>query len=150
MLAPNPTPETNPPAPKPAEKKRRTITLTNRAPISIVEMDWPIIAESKCGEDAPDGAPLIEWEITFRYRLHRHGSAIVYAGYSYSNELDETYQKARVGRVLNMMHTDEDLWKAILETGEELRERIGIENLRKHVRGVVDRLFAELPAHGFL
>ena len=62
--------------------KTRTITLTNRAPVTIREADWPTIAY---GIDSPgsywNGTPTPGDEVdtyTLRVRQHADGRAIVY------------------------------------------------------------------------
>jgi hypothetical protein len=65
--------------------KTRTITLTGRAPVKIVEVDWPLIAEaagdSYCGDmsryrQAKDCGELDTYSI--KVRQHADGRAIVY------------------------------------------------------------------------
>lgn len=69
--------------------KRRTITLTNRRPVTIIEADWPIIAEAS-GNDwnsedygglylqARDRGEITVWWL--KVRQHKDGRAIVYGG----------------------------------------------------------------------
>jgi hypothetical protein len=141
------------PEKKPVELKHRTITLTNRAPIDIVEDEWPVVADGTDGYEHPGGADLESWRMNIRVRRetkvfdeleygHRY---IIHAGYEYymDNRLD-LCQKVRVGRVLNHPDTANDVWNAILGVGEELRSRIEIESLRAKVTGIVDRCFAKL------
>jgi len=55
----------------------RTITLTHRAPVSITDENWPLIAE---GRYARDDMPELEYDThTVRVRQHADGRAIVYA-----------------------------------------------------------------------
>jgi hypothetical protein len=132
--------------------KHRTITLTNRAPIRIIEDQWPVIAEGKCGYDIT-GAPY-GWEISIRVRREdkfttmepRH---IIHAHYTSfdDNERDEDNQTVRVGHLLDGREALANLWKHILEVGDELRERIANEHMRKHVVHAVDGCFAKLPPH---
>jgi len=133
------------PATAVVEKKRRTITLTNRSPISIIEADWPIIAQGMCGEEAPDGSPYESWEIAIRVRLSRQGRTVIHANYSFSCECTEQYHKARVGRLLAIGVSDDKVCKTILEVGDELRERINPEGIRKYVTYALDACFAQMP-----
>jgi hypothetical protein len=134
------------------QPKHRTITLTNRAPVSIVESDWPVIAEGGCGEDWC--GPEMGWEIQVKVRRHinacdwqkRHDSLtsyIIHARYAYTNDGDQD-QTVRVGRVLTGREAFSNLWKHISETGDELRARIANEHLRKHVVYAIDNCFANL------
>lgn len=72
---------------------KRTITLTNRAPVTIEEAAWPVIAQAS--DDWHDGQVecqanrRIKWAV--RVRQHADGRAIVYATYSY----DSSWQGAR-------------------------------------------------------
>lgn len=160
MLAPPEKPKPVPGPEKPApERKRRIITLTNRAPIRIIEEDWPVIAQgvqtdNLIGSEAPYG-----WEIAIRVRMQNmqqpdkkgnrySGRHIVHANYSSHAEDDEDdyvlNQYVRVGRLLTWDDAANNLWKHIHEVGEELRERINNEKLRRYVTNAVDRCFASL------
>lgn len=65
--------------------KRRTITLTNHAPVTIDEASWPTIAKATDrqhdGQVERQANCVSEWSI--RVRQHEDGRAIVYAAYSY-------------------------------------------------------------------
>lgn len=60
----------------PVEKKKRTITLTNRAPVRIVEDDWPIIAMDTGYTGRVEAQANEEWAL--RVRQHADGRSIVY------------------------------------------------------------------------
>jgi hypothetical protein len=128
--------------PGPPERKKRTITLTNRRPIQIFEDEWPVIAEGACGKEWMPGQ---DWSIRVRVRRSRF-RYIIYAKYEYNNENSEDWQTVRVGRYLDTSQSDDALCKHLLEVGEELRARMACENLRKHVIYAVDGCFANLPA----
>jgi hypothetical protein len=138
----------NAPVPVSATAKRRTITLTNRAPIQIVEDDWPVVAQGACSWDYPSD-PGLGWKIEMRIRVHRlhNWRVIIHANYEYAwdYEDDERNQTIRVGRLLKI-DTPQKIWKHILEIGEELRERISDDSSRKYVTPVLDQCFANLPA----
>jgi len=155
MLAPNEAGREPAPEPKPVEPKLRTITLTNRAPIQIVEDEWPEVAHGRCGYDHP--GDIFQWNISIRVRRENHkkhgshiyggGRVIIHAKYSYwdENHQDDS-QTVRVGRLLTADESARDLWKHILGVGDELRERIANEHWRKQVIHAVDACFANLPA----
>jgi len=65
---------------------RRTITLTDSAPVTIVDDEWPIIASATeydpyGDEDEYDTAGPSPTEWWMKIRQHKDGRAIVYAGY---------------------------------------------------------------------
>ena len=133
----------------PAAQKRRTITLTHRAPISIVEDDWPIAAQGTCGEEHVTG-PDEGWSISIRVRWEKKGQrrCVIHARYHSNMGDDERHwQTARVGHLLDAHHAARDLWKEIFAVGEELRARIGHEGIRKYVTYAVDNCFADLKPH---
>lgn len=62
--------------------KARTITLTDRPPVTIREDQWPIIATGDWG-DSPNGIrSQSNREATIRVREHEDGRRIVYGVYS--------------------------------------------------------------------
>lgn len=58
------------------ERKRRVITLTGRAPIRIIEDDWPVIARSHDYEGEHSFQSFRHWWLTVR--RHDDGRMIVY------------------------------------------------------------------------
>jgi hypothetical protein len=156
------------PAPQPV--KHRTITLTNNAPIRIIEDEWPVLCEAATGTE--DGPPW-GWDMRFHVRKHKPRKAdmgvnliddrgyIIYATFRTFDETNEDSQDlnqtVRVGRRFSakqayiIQHADgtytDKLCKQMSEVANELRERILNEKLRKYVTVVLDRCFADLPAH---
>lgn len=173
-----------PKTPKEPEKpivKRRTVSITNCAPITIIEDEWPVIAESGWGDDNSD-APW-GWHINMKVRKPKVPEGkrlseydicnIIHAVYSMHDETTDdlgasaTNQVVRVGRLLTggkcclvnsysepiHPHKNEamgDLWKHIRAVGEELRERILLEDNKKYVTLVVDRVLGGLTPRDVL
>jgi len=131
-----------PPAAAPA-KKSRTISLTGRAPISIVEDDWPLIAEGWSGWDDSNGAPF-SFNVRFKVRQGKHAQMIVYGVFDYWEEdSPSSSQAVRVGRHVTVIH-DHDLWTHMRETAQEMRDRVLNEKLKKHVTLALDNCFEKL------
>jgi hypothetical protein len=83
---------------------KRTITLTDRSPISIEEKDWPVIAEANAKEH--DGQVECQANRTskwfLRVRQHADTRTIVYGGYDYDTcWQSERSLSARRGVFLN-------------------------------------------------
>jgi hypothetical protein len=137
----NMTDDTSPSA-RERKEKYRTITLTNRAPVRIVEDDWPIIAEGHCGSETK------ERNIEVRVRHHCDGRAITYANfsYSYSNGGPPPFNGlSRIrGRIGHLSGADEDLAAGLRIVGDQLRERVD-RDMHKLVAGAIDQCFAHLP-----
>ena len=147
MMSDNGTVLSTPPAK--VESKTRIITLTHRAPIRIVEDEWPVIAQGGCGFENEYG---YGWSITIRVRSCNKpdnffgpdpdfGKVIIHANYDSSGPHEEEDQSVRVGRVLA---AHEDLSKHILAVADELKLRIENERHRKLAIHAIDRCFAEL------
>jgi len=128
----------------PEPKKMRTITLTNRAPIQVDEAEWPVIAQGTCGWEHPGFCA--GWNIEFRVRCRsRWRRFIIHANYAcWEEDHEDNDQKVRVGRIITSLEAQNDLWKHMLEVGEELRSRIAAEHLKQHVVYALDECFANL------
>jgi hypothetical protein len=120
--------------------KRRTITLTDRRPVSIVESEWPVIAKATGDsyasadysrhQQALGRGELDEYAI--RVRQHADGRAIVYAVFSAASAWTGS-QDAKGGELLP---TGADLAAAIRRVGEDC----GIPD------AVIRECIADLPA----
>jgi hypothetical protein len=130
-----------PPAAAPVEKLR-TITLTGRAPIQIKESEWPIIAEGWSGWDDSSGAPY-SFDVKFKVRQGKHSRMIIYGTWGYWEDNPANSQNIRVGRHATVTE-DHELWKHLREVGEEMRERVLYEKLKKHVTLALDSCFEKL------
>lgn len=125
------------------EPKRRTITLTDRAPVRITEGDWPSIA---CGsyEDFDNEYRFQAnrtTDISIRVRQHADGRAIVYAVYDYSTAFQ--HEHGATHRTGVLLESGADLVAAIREVGEQLYERA--ESNQSAIRDCVNECIAQLP-----
>jgi hypothetical protein len=133
----------------PAVRKSRIITLTNCAPIRIIEDEWPVVAQGEC--DCNYGIECAPWrfKISFHVRVYHEDMdqwnrrAIIYASYQYGDDDKQEHQHVRVGRQLNPVSPGE-LWERMVEVAEELRTRIDREDMRRQVTHALDNCFANL------
>lgn len=124
----------------PVESKTRTITLTNRAPIMIKEDEWPVIAQGMNSYDHDSGTG---WSIEIRVRKGKW-DYLIHANYYLDNGREEDWARARVGRLISHHEAAAHLWKHMAEVGDELRERIEIDRMKKQVVYAMDNCFADL------
>ena len=100
------------------EAKKRTITLTGRAPVTIVEADWPIIAKADA-DDARQPELAVEANRKWQLRVRRHadGRTIVYGTYSthYQGDRDR-----RAGSMLTAALFEADIANAIVHVADAL------------------------------
>ena len=72
----------------PADEKKITLTLTDRAPVAVLASEWPVIASGEysheCGQYAQNGRQA--W--TVRVRRHADGRQIVYGRQSGACQCD--------------------------------------------------------------
>ena len=100
------------------DQETRKITLTNRAPVMIVEADWPTVAEAN---DRPgsfiNGTPRPNYEcdhLVLKVRQHADGRALVYGVIDAADGWTQT-EDWRGGEVLP---AGSDLAAAIRRVGE--------------------------------
>lgn len=130
------------------EAKRRTITLTDRAPVRILETDWPVIAHGSYAwhDNQHRSQANRTKDINIRVRQHDDGRAIVYGVYDYST----SWQGASGLEVKAgvMCAFGADLAGAVREVGEQLIGRLtehGSEDVA-HVHDAVAECIGDLPA----
>ena len=128
---------------------KRTITISNRQPVTIDEDNWPVIAEAKDFEH--DGQ--VECQANRRsswcckVRQHEDGRAIVYAVYQYTTNWQNARDySAKAGRLLPVGSTYEDISRAITNVCYEIaeREHNGGDSLRWE--SIEADCIADLPA----
>lgn len=107
-------------APQARERKQRTITLTDRAPVKIYEDEWPSIADaSERPGSFVNGTPkpYYETDLHFlRVRQHADGRVLVYGGIDAATVWTGT-EDTRGGVLAS---ADTDLALAIRRVGESL------------------------------
>lgn len=116
-------------APDP-EPRRRTITLTGRPPVRIVEDEWPVIARARDWEGEYEVQSGRKWWLYVRQ--HQDGRALVYGRHatSYRDESD-----LAAGELLDATPTGLGLAESIRRVGESL----GAGEV------LIDRCIADLP-----
>ena len=87
------------------EKKTLTITLTARAPVTIVKDDWPIIARASDHDGQVESQADRTWRLAVRQ--HDDGRAVVYGVH------DTNWQSERCRRGGEMLAAGEDIPAAI-------------------------------------
>ena len=124
---------------------KRTVTLTGRRPVTIVESEWPTIADARDGVEMRNGTPLPDYERAswlLRVRKHADGSAIVYGVAKAPNAgwPDHGASDWRGGELLEAGHSDADMVAAIERVGQSLVEDGGAPE------DIIHRCIADLPA----
>lgn len=122
--------------------KTRTITLTDRPPVTIREDDWPIIAEADYDDDTTqDCRPNRNSFGHVKVRRHADGRAIVYARYDYETRWQgERGDTRKAGVLLAADATTDDVIRAI----KAVHAQIGIES--EDWQQLAQKCIADLPA----
>jgi hypothetical protein len=100
--------------------KSRTITLTGRAPVKVVEADWPVIAHGN-SEQFDNEFRFQAFETTdidLRVRQHADGRAIVYGVYDHDTR--HPGDECALWRCGVLLEPGADLAAAVQEVGDEL------------------------------
>lgn len=107
---------------------RRKITLTGRQPVSIVEDEWPVIAQAVT-EDY-DGQIRAQstrtTDASIRVRRHADGRALVYAVHDYDTQWQhERGYVVRHGRLLDADVQDADIADCIRAVASDMSRDVG-------------------------
>lgn len=129
-----------------SDDKKRTITLTDRAPVRILESEWPVVASGD--HDEHDGQVRCQanrtTEITIRVRQHTDGRAVVYGIYDYSSNFEgEANLNIRAGELCAV---GADLAAAIRAVGTDVIAQLDGRGNETAVRDVINECIADLPA----
>lgn len=111
--------------PKP-DRKRRTISLTGRAPVEIYEEDWPTIASA----DWYNGQHECQANETafIKVREHKDGRRLVYGKRdSGPGGMSIGYRGARAGELLPCFAEASETPAAILRVAEDIMPELGQE-----------------------
>lgn len=129
-----------------SEPKQRTITLTDRPPVRIREDQWPVIAHGnyKDWDNQYEFQANRTWKIDIRVRRHQDGRAIVYGVYDYDTHFQG--EKCEAHKVGALLAPDGDLPAAIKEAAEQMIERVGDDDMHRHIRDAANECIADLPA----
>lgn len=103
-------------------KKKVTITLTDRPPVTVTDELWPIVAtaEDEWCDNQYRFQAFRTTDYLVRVRQHADGRAIVYAEYDYATAWQgESSRRYRTGRLLDDADTDA-LCKAIHGVTDEM------------------------------
>ncbi len=124
------------------DTKQRTITLTGRPPVRIVEDAWPTIAQidgsdAEVAGDDPSVADAYGTSWTIRVRRHADGRAIVYGTHTRAEGERDHGGLWAAGEIVDAPSDDAALAAAIERAGQAL----GVPPA--YVQGCIARLPAE-------
>ena len=132
----------------PETAKTRTITLTDRPPLTITEDAWPLIAHGQGHDWSPHGQTgerdaSRKWRCDIRVRRSIGARLLVYGNLDYETkwmgERDRTYKAGVV------IEAGDDVVAAIRKVAAALNERVGGAD-NNVIRDAVDNAISELPA----
>lgn len=126
------------------ERKQRTITLTDRAPVKVYEDEWPVLANASY-EDYDNKYRFQAnrtTDISIRVRQHADGRAIVYAVYNYSTKFQN--ERDRDLKFGELLEPGADLAASIRNVGRQLADRL--DDDAPHVWDLINECIADLPA----
>ena len=131
------------------DKKTRIITLTDSAPVNIVEDEWPTIASAEW-EDANSQYSFQAsrtWDASIRVRRHEDGRTLVYGRYcddsQHPGEADALYRQGA------LHDADADVIQAIRAIGGQLVNRLAgteHEDATHNVQDLIAECIGDMPA----
>lgn len=129
------------------QRKKRTITLTDRAPVRISEDEWPVIAEGNY--DDHDGEVRCQanrvTSALMRVRQNSDGRTIVYAVYDYDTLFsNEDSYVIRAGELLEPGVCVVDAIRTVSAT--IIDSRVASDEVSEHMERVERECIADLPA----
>lgn len=126
------------------EKKRRTITLTGRPPVRIVEEYWPILADASYHDydNQHEFQAFRHWRGFVRVRGHEDGRKIVYSKCWHTTQHQgERDTKQSAGELLD---PSDDVVEAIKRVHAQLDWELGGRGSEGKL--LADECIADLPA----
>jgi hypothetical protein len=108
--------------------EKLTVTLTGRAPVTIIKDDWPIIASAKDWDNQHECQANRTWRLTVRQ--HEDGRSLIYGVY------ETQWQNESGRRGGELLDVGADIPAAIYRVAEYL----GFD------RNLADQCIADLPA----
>lgn len=128
---------------------KRAITLTGRAPVTIDEDNWDLIASAKDedhdGQVRSQANRASKWFIGVRQ--HEDGRTIVYATYCYSSNWQNARNyAAKDGVILPTDCTDDDIAKAIQNVCQWISASEHHEGDESRWKALAAECIADLPA----
>jgi hypothetical protein len=138
------------------ERKTRTITLTGRPPVRIVEDDWPVVAQAtgKAYEGEFEFQSNRTTRMAIRVRQHADGRTIVYATYDYDTRWQhERCRQYKAGEMFPVNGADagrigdtEPIIAAINRVASEMAGLVGDGPGGLSFRDLARECIADLPA----
>jgi len=129
--------------------EKRTITLSDRPPVTVNEEDWGFIAVVRDSEH--DGQ--VEYQANSKskwflgVRQHDDGRTIVYATYYYSTNWQNARDfSAKHGVMLPKDCTTDDICKAIKEVANRMESCEAADEDNKRWSSLADACIADMPA----
>lgn len=128
---------------------KRTITLSDRPPVSIDETAWPTWASAS--DDDHDGQVRCQANRTsdwfVKVRRHADGRCIVYAGYTYSsNWANEQGYRIRHGVLLPVESSQDSICEAITEVCRRMSSCEHSDGDEAKWASLRDECIADMPA----
>lgn len=140
-----------------AKVEKLTITLTDRAPVTVNKDNWPVVASAtwKDHDNQYDFQANRKWLAWIKVRQHADGRSIVYGSYDYSTQYQgEDGATYRDGEIVTPTAEDypesarANFWigEAIIDAINRIGSRLGERSGSEHFADLAAECIADLPA----